>query len=57
MRVALAAPLIGGATCARAAVFHVTANPDMTFTPAHLVIYQNDTVHLSPCGSGRRAAP
>ncbi|MBS0557754.1 MAG: hypothetical protein JSR27_10120 [Proteobacteria bacterium] len=35
---------------AQARTFNVTANPDMTFTPVSLVIYQNDTVVFSNAG-------
>lgn len=36
--------LLFAACGAQAAVWTVTANPDMTFTPAHLIIHQYDTV-------------
>lgn len=42
--------LAGATTAAPARTFNVTANPDMTFTPAYLVIYQNDTVVFSNAG-------
>ncbi|HET8899265.1 MAG TPA: plastocyanin/azurin family copper-binding protein [Rhodanobacteraceae bacterium] len=38
------------ASSAEARVWTVTANPDMTFTPATLVIYQNDTVKYVNAG-------
>lgn len=38
------------AGAAQARTFYVSANPDMTFTPASLVIYQNDTVVFSNAG-------
>ena len=38
------------ATAPRAAVYVVTANPDMTFTPAQLTIYQGDTIAFENAG-------
>jgi len=38
------------ASHARAAVHVVTANPDMTFTPADLTIYQGDTIRFENAG-------
>jgi plastocyanin len=49
-RVVLALLLACAAAGARAKVWTVTANPDMTFTPAHLVIYQYDTVIFTNAG-------
>ena len=39
-----------GANAARAAVHVVTANPDMTFTPATLTIYQGDVIRFENAG-------
>ena len=43
LRRALAASLLAAAP-ASAAVFTVTANPDMTFTPAEITLYQGDAI-------------
>lgn len=45
-----AALSIGAITGAHAAVFVVSANPDMTFTPAAITIYQGDTIRFVNAG-------
>ena len=37
-------------TAARATVYVVTANPDMTFTPASITIYQGDAIRFENAG-------
>ena len=38
------------ATSAQATVYVVTANPDMTFTPASITIYQGDAIRFENAG-------
>lgn len=38
------------ASAAHAATYVVTANPDMTFTPAQITIYQGDTIAFENAG-------
>ena len=42
--------LIVACTGARATVYVVTANPDMTFTPADITIYQGDAIRFENAG-------
>ena len=47
LRLRCAAALLGLAACgAQARVYVVTANDDMTFTPAQITIYQRDVVRF-----------
>lgn len=42
--------LLSGAAIAHAAIYTVTANPDMTFTPADITIFAGDTIAFENAG-------
>jgi plastocyanin len=49
-KAASAAILLMVCATARATVYVVTANPDMTFTPASITIYQGDAIRFENAG-------
>src|SRR6185312_1139098 len=50
LRATLAWALVLACACAEARVYVVRAEPDMTFTPASLTIYQNDSIRFTNAG-------